>query len=165
MAHLKVFQTFVDRIGLNYWPVTVSGVNKSSGPIALAEIFALRIREPVRWHVLPAHRVLIVSISGIGRERELHEFDGLRAGIDTGHLWVDPPPDHSGGVAGDTARTVGVIRLHHDRRHAGDRPVLDLIFEGLGDLALVVQAALLEPVPREVDQTAVGGPPPTGDGF
>src|ERR1700679_3097954 len=69
--------------------------------------------------------------SGIGRERELHEFDGLRAGIDTGHLRVDPPPDHYSGVAGDTARAVGVIRLHHDRRHAGDRPGLDLILEEL----------------------------------
>src|SRR6201996_9817801 len=94
------------------------------------------------------------SSSRIGRERELHEFDAPRAGIDTGHLRVDPPPNHSRGVAGDTARAVGVIRLHHDRWHAGDRPVLDLIFEELGDLALVVQAALLEPEPGDVDQTA-----------
>src|SRR5271170_1037567 len=144
MAHLKVSQTFVDRIGRHYWPVTGSNVNKSSGPIALAEISALRIREPVRWHVLPAHRVFNDSISRIGRERELHEFNGLSAGIDTGHLRVDPPSDYSRGVAGDTARAVGVIRLHHDRRHAGDRPVLDLILEELGDFALVVQAALLE---------------------
>src|SRR5271154_5942410 len=115
MAQLKVFQTFVDRIGLHYWPVTVSNVNKSSGPIALAEISALRIREPVRWHVLPAHRVFNVSISGIGRERELHEFNGLRAGIDTGHLWVDPPSDYSRRVAGDTARAGGGIRLPHHR--------------------------------------------------
>src|SRR5271156_3365709 len=100
MAHLKVSQTFVDRIGLNYWPVTGSNVNKSSGPIALAEISALRRREPVRWHVLPAHGVFNDSISRIGRERELHEFNGLRAGIDTGHLRVDPPPDHSRGGAG-----------------------------------------------------------------
>src|SRR5271155_3074132 len=163
MAHLKVFQTFVDRIGLNYWPVTVSGVNESSGPIALAEIAALRIREPVRWHLLPAHRVFNDSILRIGRERELHEFNGLRAGVDTGHLRVDPPPDHSRGVAGDTARAVGVVRLHHDRRHTGDRPVLDLIFEELGDLAFVVQAALLEPEPGDVDQTAGVGRLPTAD--
>src|SRR5882762_4474140 len=163
MAHLKVFQTFVDRIVLDYWPVTVSNVNKSSGPIALAELSALRIREPVRWHVLPAHRVFSVSISGIGRERELHELDGLSAGIDTRHLRVDPPPDHSRGIAGDTARAVGVIRPHHDRRHAGDRPVLDLVFEELGDLALVVEAALLEPEPGDVDQTAGVGRLPTAD--
>src|ERR1700722_2202068 len=163
MAHVKGFQTFVDRIGLNYWPVTVSDVNKSPGPIALADISALRIREPVRWHVLPAHRVFSVSISGIGREHELHEFNGLRAGIDTGPLRVTPPPDHPCGVAGDTARAVGVIWLHHDRRHAGDRPVLDLILEELGDLALVVQAALLEPEPGDVDQAAGVGRLPTAD--
>src|SRR5271154_275331 len=164
MAQLKVFQTFVDRIGLDDWLVTVSNVNKFVCLIALAEISALRIREPVRWHVLPAHRVFSVSISGIGRERELHELDGLRAGIDTGHLRVDPPPDHSRRVAGHTARAVGVIRLHHDRRHAGDRPVLDLIFEELGDLALVVQAALLEPEPGDVDETTGVGRLPTTDG-
>src|SRR5271154_7595664 len=119
MARLKVSQTFVDRIGLNYWPVTGSGVSRSSGPIALAEISALRIREPVRWHVLPAHRVFSVSISGIGRERELHELNGLRAGIDTGHLWVDPPPDHSRRAAGGTPPAAGGVPLPPHPRPAG----------------------------------------------
>src|ERR1700742_2753535 len=32
MAHVKESQTFVDRIGPNYWPVTDSGVNKASRP-------------------------------------------------------------------------------------------------------------------------------------
>src|ERR1700728_1176689 len=123
----------------------------------------MRIREAVRWHVLPAHRVFSDSILRIGRERELHEFNGLRAGIDTGHLRVDPPPDHSRGAAGTPARAVGVIGFHDDRRHAGDRPVLDLILEELGDLALVVQAALLEPEPGDVDQTAGVGRLPTAD--
>ena len=31
MAHVKVFQTFVDRIGHDDWLVTDSGANKSSG--------------------------------------------------------------------------------------------------------------------------------------
>src|ERR1700759_3600652 len=114
MAHVKESQTFVDRIGPNYWPVTGSAVNRSSGPIALAEISALGIREPVRWHVLPAHRAFKDSISRIGRERELHEFNGLPAPIDTGPLRFAPPPAPPRGGAADTAGAVGVIRLHHD---------------------------------------------------
>src|SRR3984885_4093036 len=163
MAHVKVSQTFVDRIGLNYWPVTDSNFNKSSRPIALAEICACGYENRGAGMFYQRTGRFNDSILRIGRERELHEFNGLRAGIDTGPLRVAPPPAPSRGVAGDTARAVGVIRLHHDRRHAGDRPVLDLILEELGDLAFVVQAALLEPEPGDVDQNAGVGRLPTAD--
>src|SRR5277367_3078185 len=100
---------------------------------------------------------------GVRGERQLHEFDGLRAGVDTRHLGVDPPPDHARGVAGDTTRAVGIVGPHHDRRHTGDRSVLDLILQVLGDLALVIQAALLKPEPGDVDQAAGVGRLPAAD--
>ena len=54
----------------------------------------------------------------------------------------------------------GIVGLHDDRLDARDRAVLDLVLQLLGDLALVVQAALLEPEPGDVDQAGrVGGLP------
>src|SRR6202044_3952620 len=132
-------------------------------PIALAEICACGYENRCAGMFYQRTGRFNDSILRIGRERELHEFNGRGPAIDPGPLRVAPPPDPPRGVAGDTARAVGVIRLHHDRRHAGDRPVLDLIFEELRDLALVVQAALLEPEPGDVDQTAGVGRLPTTD--
>ena len=47
---------------------------------------------------------------------------------------------------------VRVVGPHDDRRNTRDRPVLDLVLQVLRDLLLVVQAALLEPEPGDVDQ-------------